>query len=60
MQNVSDKTDRVAIKDPRVPPAVREHAQRLRQPVCYVVTLEHNEFVLLDAQGKVVDLIWIK
>ena len=60
MHIVPDDDELMPLNDPRVPPAVREHAQNLRPSVCLVVALGHDEFMLLDTQGKVVDLLWLK
>lgn len=58
MQGNSDEV--MHLDDPRVPDPVRQHAQRFRQGNLCVVALSQNEFIVLDVNGKVLDLIWLE
>ncbi|MGD9887804.1 MAG: hypothetical protein AB7S56_00870 [Halothiobacillaceae bacterium] len=51
MHAVTDDNERIPLNDSRVPQAVREHIQNRRLPVCHLIALGHDEFMLLDAKG---------
>lgn len=60
MHVVTDDNERIPLNAPRVSQAVGEHIQNRRLPVCRLIALGHDEFMLLDAKGQVIDLIWLK
>ncbi len=48
------------IDDPRVPPAVYEHAMKFSTPVRWVEEIGPGEYGLLAADGELLDLVALR
>ena len=46
--------------DPRLPPVIREHGARFRNPCFYVVDLGFGEYLLFAEDGELLDAVTMK
>jgi hypothetical protein len=46
-------------EDARVPEAIRAHGSRFRKPARFVVDFGNDEYILIDADGEVLDLVFL-
>lgn len=53
----NDDEDHWDMDDPRVPDALRRHAERFRKPVASVVPLGGGEYLLFHADGRLADAV---
>ena len=55
-----DDDEIMNIEDARVPGVIRAHGARFRKPARFVVDLGNDEYILIDADGEVLDLVYLK
>ncbi|WP_127478487.1 hypothetical protein [Sulfurivermis fontis] len=50
----------LSIDDERIPPPVRAHGARFRNPARYVIVVSPNEYVLYGGDGELLDLCCLR
>ncbi|WP_303783508.1 hypothetical protein [Azovibrio restrictus] len=50
----------LSIDDDRIPPAIREHGARFRNPARYAIAVSAHEYLLYGGDGELLDLCWLK
>jgi hypothetical protein len=58
--STEDDDEIMNIEDALVPEAIRAHSTRFRKPARFVVDLGNDEYILIDADGEVLDLVYLK
>ena len=58
--STEDDEEIMDIDDARVPEAIRAHGGNFRRPARFVVDLGNDEYMLLDADGEVLDLVCLQ